>query len=195
MAEQAHAWQWHVPVRSEDVPEAGLHLDLAAPDEVRAGIAALGEVTAIPRLEAALDVVRQGASRLRVTGRVQATVEQTCVVTLEPVTNAVNEAIDVVFAPAAEVAPAADSHEFDDFDDFDDDLEHSGDDAPGGSAGTEVPEALAADGSADVGAIAVEFLLLGIDPFPRKPGAEFKRPAERGATVSPFAELAKLRGR
>lgn len=195
MAEQAHAWQWHVPVRPEDVPETGLHLDLVAPEAVRAGIAALGQVNAIPRLEAALDVVHQGATRLRVTGRVEATVEQTCVVTLEPVTNAINEAIDVVFAPAAEVAPAADDDDFDDFDDIEEDLEAAGDDAPGGSAGTDVPEALAADGSADVGAIAVEFLLLGIDPFPRQPGAEFKRPAEQGATVSPFAQLAKLRDR
>jgi hypothetical protein len=51
------------------------------------------------------------------------------------------------------------------------------------------------DGTADVGAIAAEFLLLGIDPYPRKPGAEFKSPAEQGAVVSPFAALARLRNR
>ena len=191
MAEQAHTW--HVPVRPDDVPETGLHLDVAAPEEVRAGLAALGEVAGIPRLEAAFDIVRHGDSRLRVTGRVSATVEQTCVVTLEPVTNEVNEAIDVVFAPSSQVAPAADGHDFEDFDDPQD-PEDSGDDGPG-HTGAEVPEALGADGTADVGAIAVEFLLLGIDPFPRKPGAEFKRPPEQGAAISPFAELAKLRGR
>jgi len=189
MAERAQAW--HVPVRLEDVPEAGLHLELAAPEDVRSAMVAFGGVTAVPRLEAVLDCVRQGETRLRVTGRVTATVEQTCVVTLEPVTNEVDEAIDVVFAPAAEAQPGS----RDDDDGFDDDI---GDAHATGELGgeAEVPEALSTDGTADVGAIAVEFLLLGINPFPRKPGAVFLRPAEEGATVSPFADLAsRLKGK
>jgi hypothetical protein len=41
--------------------------------------------------------------------------------------------------------------------------------------------------------VATEFLLLGIDPYPRKPGAVFDRPAENTAGGGPFAALAKLR--
>ena len=91
---------WHVPVRLEDVPESGLHFDLVADEHVRAGLAALAGVPDMPRLEAAIDVARHGGG-LRATGRVSATVEQTCVVTLEPVENRVDEAIDVIFVPSS----------------------------------------------------------------------------------------------
>jgi hypothetical protein len=191
MAERAQTW--HVPVRLEDVPDTGLHLELAAPEDVRSAVVAFGDVTAVSRLEAVLDCVRQGETRLRVTGRVTATVEQTCVVTLEPVTNEVDERLDVVFAPTAEAQPAGR-----DDDDFADDDEDVAGDAPAwdDTGAEEVPEALSADGTADVGAIAVEFLLLGINPFPRKPGAAFVRPPETDATVSPFADLAsRLKGK
>jgi hypothetical protein len=167
---------WHVPVRLEEVPETGLHLDLVADAQVRAGLAALSGVTDIRRLEATLDVARHG-NGLRVTGRVSATVGQTCVVTLEPLQNEVEEPMDVIFAPAARDFAAADLG-----------AEDLAEDTPSG----EPPEILS-DGTADVGTIAAEFLLLGIDPYPRKPGAEFKPPAEQGAVVSPFAALAKLK--
>ncbi|MBO0750786.1 MAG: DUF177 domain-containing protein [Bradyrhizobiaceae bacterium] len=187
------AQPWHVPVRLADVPETGLHLDLVADAQVRAGLAALGDVTAMPRLEAVLDVVRHGQG-LRVTGRVSATVEQNCVVTLEPVQNEVDEPIDVVFAPPAHEQPAHDltgeGHAPGDEDLADERFAAGG---VGATAAGEPPEVLSADGTADVGAIAAEFLLLGIDPYPRKPGAEFKPLAEQGAGASPFAPLAKLR--
>jgi uncharacterized metal-binding protein YceD (DUF177 family) len=161
---------WHVPVRLEDVPETGLHVELVADERVRAGLAALAGVTGVPRLEAAIDVARHGDG-LRATGRVSATVGQTCVVTLEPMENEVDESIDVIFAPSP-----------------------SGDSASQNAAfeGSEPPEALS-DGTADLGAIAAEFLLLGIDPYPRKPGAEFAPPAAEGTAATPFAALAKLK--
>jgi uncharacterized metal-binding protein YceD (DUF177 family) len=161
---------WHVPVRLDDVPETGLHLDLVADHQVRAGLASLAGVLDVPRLEAAIDVARHG-NGLRATGRVTATVGQTCVVTLEPMENEVDEFIDVVFAPASggEFADQNAAFEAD-----------------------EPPEALS-DGTADIGALAAEFLLLGIDPYPRQPGAEFTPPREDSATATPFAALTKLK--
>jgi hypothetical protein len=169
------AQPWHVPVRLEDVPETGLHLDLMADAPVRAGLAALAGVIDIPRLEAVLDVVRHG-NGLQMTGRVSATVGQTCVITLEPLQNEVDEPINVVFAPVASDFAA---------------VELEAEDLPE-DALREPPEILS-DGTADVGAIAAEFLLLGIDPYPRKPGAEFEPPAEQAGVVSPFGALAKLK--
>jgi uncharacterized metal-binding protein YceD (DUF177 family) len=166
------AQPWHVPVRLEDVPETGLHLDLAADEHVRAGLAALVGVVDIPRLEAVLDVVRHG-NGLRATGRMSATVGQTCVVTLEPVQNEVDEPIDVIFKPPAAGDAAIE-------------------DVPGELDADEPPEVLA-DGTADLGALAAEFLLLGIDPYPRKPGAQFTPPVEQGAGTSPFAALLRPR--
>jgi hypothetical protein len=165
------AQPWHVPVRLEDVPETGLHVDLVADEHVRAGLAALAGVSGVPRLEAAIDVARYGDG-LRATGRVSATVGQTCVVTLEPMENQVEELIDVIFAPSS-----------------------TGDFVEQNAAleADEPPEALQ-DGTADLGAIAAEFLLLGIDPYPRKPGAEFAPPAAEGTAATPFAALARLKG-
>jgi hypothetical protein len=45
----------------------------------------------------------------------------------------------------------------------------------------------------DLGAIATEFLLLGIDPYPRKPEAVFEAPPTEDAADHPFAALAGLR--
>jgi len=172
------AQPWHVLVRLEDVPETGLHLDLTADAQVRSGLARLAGAMDMPRLEAALDIVRHG-NGLRATGRVSASVGQICVITLEPLQNEVDEAIDVIFAPAASDSAAVERA-----------AEEVADDALDGA---EPPEVLA-DGAADVGAVAAEFLLLGIDPYPRKPGAAFTPPEEqRVGAVSPFAALEKLR--
>jgi Large ribosomal RNA subunit accumulation protein YceD len=169
------AQPWHVPVRLEDVPpETGLHLDLVADEQVRAGLAKLTGVVDMPRLEAVLDVVRHG-NGLRVTGSVSATVGQICVVTLEPLQNEMNELIDVIFAPPSAASEAAEEEE-----------EESGEIA-------DEPEALSDDGAADLGVLAAEFLMLGIDPYPRKPGAAFTPPVEQGATLSPFAALARIK--
>jgi len=168
MAEPAQPWR--IPVKLDDVPETGLHLDLIADAHVRNGLAALAGVRAIPRLEAAVDLVRHDGG-LRMTGHIRATVGQTCVVTLEPVENLVDEPIDVIFVPAP----------------TDDTAHHSA-----ALEADEPPEVLS-DGVADVGVVATEFLLLGIDRYPRKPGATFELPLDESTATSPFAVLAKLK--
>jgi hypothetical protein len=94
-------------------------------------------------------------------------------VTLEPIENEIEEGIDLVFVPASAGGPA------------DDEMNLSADAA-------EPPEVLI-DGVVDLGAIATEFLILGIDPYPRKPGAVFESPPSADAGASPFAALAALR--
>ena len=84
---------------------------------------------------------------------------QNCVVTLEPIESEIDEAVDLVFLPEAATAP----------------------DAGGRCSAVEAddpPETLQ-DGMVDLGAVATEFLLLGIDPYPRKPGAVFDAPPAR----------------
>jgi hypothetical protein len=48
------------------------------------------------------------------------------------------------------------------------------------------------DGAIDLGALAIEFLILGIDPYPRKPGAKFEPPQDLKPDPGPFAALAGL---
>jgi uncharacterized metal-binding protein YceD (DUF177 family) len=163
-----------VPVRRDDVPEQGLHLELVADEATRAAVAAVAGIRALPRLAAGFEVTRQGAG-LRVVGEVRATVAQTCVVTLEPLTSEVSEPIDLAFvaAPAPDAADAA--HTID---------PEAADD----------PELLV-EGVADLGAVATEFLLLAIDPYPRKPGAVFAPPNTDEQRTHPFAALAARKKR
>jgi uncharacterized metal-binding protein YceD (DUF177 family) len=160
---------WQIRVRLDDVPATGMHLDLVADERERAAVRELAEVRDLPRLEAAIDVVRH-RNGLRATGRISATVVQTCIITVEPLESTVEEAFDVIFAPAAAPAPAT---------------------GPADEV-DEPPEALV-DGMADLGAVATEFLLLGIEPYPRKPGAVFAAPVDDRPRDGPFAALAKLK--
>ena len=75
---------WHVPVSVAELPEEGQHVGLAADAGVRAAVARLAGLRALPRLEARFHMVPQGAGAVHVTGVVSATVGQNCVVTLEP---------------------------------------------------------------------------------------------------------------
>ena len=165
---------WSVPVRLDEVPESGLRFDLAADAAVRTALAQTAGVEAVPRLEAEFDVIRYGRNGLRVTGIVSATVRQTCVVTLEPIENDIREPVDLTFVPgdAAAGVPVRE-----------DDL-----------GAHEPPERLIG-GGVDLAAIATEFLLLGIDPYPRKEGAVFTAPATEDAADHPFAALAELKKR
>jgi uncharacterized metal-binding protein YceD (DUF177 family) len=170
---------WSVPVRRDDVPENGLHRELVADEATRAAVAAVAGVKALPRLQASFDLSRQG-NGLKLAGEVSATVEQTCVVTLEPMTSDVRESIDLVFLPAeAEAEPEPELDQIPDVID---------------PEATDGPEPLV-NGTADLGAVATEFLLLGIDPYPRKPDAAFDAPEGPGqdAGANPFAVLAKLK--
>jgi hypothetical protein len=51
------------------------------------------------------------------------------------------------------------------------------------------------NGSLDVGGLATEFLLLAIDPYPRKAGVTFVAPKAEEAGERPFAALKTLKQR
>jgi hypothetical protein len=160
---------WRFAVAHADVSETGLHVDLAADEKARCKVASLAGLEALPRLEASFDITRHGASGLRVVGRVSATVGQICGVTLEPTENEVNEDVDLVFVPASHPSRGHDWSKAD-------------------TPFADVPEELV-DGAVDLGALATEFLILGIDPYPRKLGAAFEPPSTDSDVAQPFAVL------
>jgi uncharacterized metal-binding protein YceD (DUF177 family) len=164
---------WSIPVRLDEIPETGLHLDLEADAPTRAAVAAAAAVNEVPRLAASFDLARHGREGMHVVGTVFAQVLQTCVVTLDPVENQIEEGIDIVFAAPTALGPAANEVNL-------------------GAEAVEPPETLI-DGVVDLGAVATEFLMLAIDPYPRKPGAVFEPPQNADAGSHPFAALAALR--
>ncbi len=164
---------WKVPVAVEDVAEEGRHFDLIADADTRAAVARVAGLRDLPRLQAEFDVRRHGRGGLRVAGRVSATVGQSCVVTLEPLVNEVAEDIDLLFLPQS-VAP-------------------KGDEEAGARERNANETEPLIGGTVDLGALATEFLILGLDPYPRKPGAIFQPPADLKPEEGPFAALAALK--
>jgi hypothetical protein len=163
---------WRFPVAVADVPETGRRVDIVADDDTRQAIAKAAGLAVLPRLAAGFDLTRQGAEGLRLAGRVLATVVQNCVVTLDPIESTVDEAIDLVFLPEAPVMP---------------------DSAGLLPVDAEDPPETLQNGMVDLGAVATEFLLLGIDPYPRKPGAVFDAQRAGDPSSHPFAALAALK--
>ena len=164
---------WRVPVTLEDVAETGAHYDLVADAQVRAAVAQMAGLRDLPSLDANFDVARRGADGLHVAGRVSATVGQVCVVTLEPLGNEVDERVDLLF-----VLPPATERE---------------DGAIGTRGETADETEPLIGGLVDLGALAIEFLILGLDPYPRKSGVVFQPRLEAKADPGPFAALASLK--
>jgi hypothetical protein len=177
--EQVKENPWRVPLRVEDVPEGGRHVVLEADAAVRAAVREFAGVLDVSELRAAFEVTRKGREGLRVVGEVRGRVGQTCIVSLEPMESEIVEPVDVVYAPPDEAAAAAAATP-----EGDEDIHLVDSEDP--------PEPLI-DGAADLGALATEFLILGIDPYPRKPGASFAAPAAEPGSSGPFAALAKLK--
>ncbi len=170
-SQKRDSYPWTVPLRFEDVPpETGRQVTLSADAHARDAIASVAGLRELRQLTASFEVVRSGAAGLHVTGTVSAVVGQTCVVTLEPIQSEINEAIDLVFNPSPDAGASADM-----------------------SLDTDEPEIEPLiDGVVDLGALATEFLILGIDPYPRKPGAVFEAPPAGEPFAGPFAGLAAL---
>jgi len=167
---------WSVPVIIDQIPEHGLHRAIEAPEAARAALAALTGLCEVPELSAVFDVIKSGGT-VHVTGRVRARIGQTCVVSLEPMETSVDEDVDLTFARPAPGQVLADE---------------DGGAEPRHQGGENAPEPLTGN-SIDLGAIASEFLVLAIDPYPRKEGAEFAPPAPEETGNNPFAALAALK--
>jgi uncharacterized protein DUF177 involved in 23S rRNA accumulation len=167
---------WSVTVRLGEIPETGRHVEIAASEGERAAAARVAGVDGIERLGAVFDLTRRSGNGLQAVGRVTATVRQTCVVSLEPVINEIDEAIDVAFAPSLEPVVATDDTEL----------------VRTKRTNDEAPEPLT-NGVVDLGALATEFLVLAVDRYPRKPGVQFDPPRIGDAAAHPFAALAALK--
>jgi len=165
---------WRVPVAVEEIADTGQQFDLVADETVRAAVAKIAGLRDLPRFEAHFDVTRRGAAGLHVTGKISATVGQNCVVTLEPLANEVEETVDLLFEQSSTARAT----------------ERQGEPRPH-DVKLDDPEPLIG-GLVDLGILATEFLILGLDPYPRKPGAVFEAAHDGKPDGGPFAVLAHL---
>lgn len=172
------------PVSVDSVGDKGLKLSLNASPEECAMLAEQDGLAGLRDFSVEGELIRRGRDRLVARGVVRAIVTQTCVVTLDPFETAIEEAFEVEFAPEAEAEAAYQAAMAE--------LEAATDKAAFLAEQPDPPDPIIG-GKVDVGALASEFLALGLDPYPRKPGAEFAAVIEDEGTEKPFAALAQLK--
>ncbi len=169
---------WRVPIAVAQIPDTGLHRDIQADADTRHAMAEVAELREVLSAHASLDVTPQSGGRFHVTGHVRARIGQTCVVTLDPIENELDEPIDLIFAPPEQIPELAD---------LVDEAAESDTEIP------DPPEPID-NGIIDLGRLATDALFLAIDPYPRKPDAVFEPVVEAADPEDhPFAALKALK--
>ncbi len=159
-------------VQPDEVSAAGLSLTLSADETARAGLARRFGLLAIERLEAGLRLTREGAGGIRVTGRLEARVQQACVVSLQPVGGDVADDLAVVFRRDGE--EGIDPETVDPL--LEEDIEFW-------------------DGGAiDLGELVAQHLSLSLEPYPRADGVSLEQTGRAAETPpGPFDALKALK--
>ncbi|WP_338662971.1 YceD family protein [Pararoseomonas sp. SCSIO 73927] len=140
---------------------------LEATPEERAALAGRMGLLELDSLSGELELVPAAGGTVRARGTLRAAVVQSCVVTLEPVPQTIEESLDWRILP-----PGKEPSE--DLDEGPDEIESE------------------PDGTVDLGEALAQSLALALDPYPRAPDAELPGDA-RDAASSPFSALRGLK--
>jgi uncharacterized metal-binding protein YceD (DUF177 family) len=159
------------PVDVTNLPPQGSEVHVEATAEE---CAALAQDFGLPGIRSLAGdfTLKSSVKGVHVTGTVKADVTQICVVTLDPFDSVIEEEVEVDFAEPSGMPPEppTEMHEY------------------------EPPDEIV-NGEIDLGALTAEFLALGLDPYPRKPGVDFEYRDPADTDDSPFAALRKLKGK
>ena len=157
------------PVSVDNLPAQGIEATVEATAEECAALAKDFKLPAIRRLAGRFKLAGTH-ERVRVTGRIEAEITQVCVVTLEEFESILEEEVEVDFsAPDSLPLTTGESeHEY------------------------EPPDEIV-NGQIDLGSLTAEFLALGLDPYPRKPGVDFAYEPKEDRSDGPFAALGQLK--
>lgn len=146
-----------------------------------AAIAALLDLEQLEGLAFAYRLRHSGGGRVLLTGRVTASVTQTCVVSLEPVRSAIDVPVEAEFWENPAITG----------------LEARAEE-PGSTGLWDWPEPIV-DGSIDLGPVVYETLATALDPYPKREGVSFEwsQGADSGGSrdSGPFAALGQLKRR
>jgi Large ribosomal RNA subunit accumulation protein YceD len=171
---------WRFPVVVAQIPDTGLHREFEAGEASRAAIAQTAGLREVISASASFDLQLKSGGRVRVAGEVRARIEQTCVVTLDPIENEIDEMVDLIFAPPEQIRSLAAL--------VDEAAQSEDEEVP------DPPEPIV-DGVIDLGRLATDVLFLAIDPYPRRHDAVFDAPREIADPADhPFAALKTLQG-
>lgn len=139
------------------LPQKGMPVVIDANEKERAALAEAHGLVAVERYRAELLVTPWKRHGVKVSGTVEADIVQECIVSLEPIENHLVESVEGVYLPEDSKLGRLGFHD--------------GGEIVLDAEGPDSPETFSGD-TIDVGALAEEFFGLGIDPYPRKAGAE-----------------------
>jgi len=167
-------------IKVADVPNSGLDVTIDVGAEDRGRIAGALGLERLDRLSIVATVKPWRGDGFRLDGRIEADVVQLCVVSLEPVNSMIEEPLSATFVrPSGPRRTEAVDVDFD--------------------ALEEDPPEEIVGGAIDVGALAVEYLSLAVDPYPRAPSVRLEDEAPQLAggddgnrQRNPFEDLRKL---
>ncbi|MBW6420457.1 DUF177 domain-containing protein [Rhizobium sp. XQZ8] len=167
------------PVKVGNISANAVMVKLEADARELEALAKVWRVDVVKSLKAELQMARWKKDGVRLKGDVKAEIVQSCVVTLEPVASTIKEHFEQIFVPEGSKLARIVTNEVSEMV-LDPD-------------GPDLPEAFSGD-TIDAGEVVAEFAALAIDPYPRKPGIEFKDhiegdPNEKGGRPNPFAAL------
>lgn len=155
-----------------------VEVHVEADEAEREALARLWNILAVKSLKADMTVARWKKDGVRLKGHVNATIVQSCVVTLEPVEAEISEDFEQIFVPeGSKLARLMTGEQGEMVLD---------------PEGPDLPESFSGD-SIDAGVAVCECVALAIDPYPRKVGVEFgahiEDDGENDRKPSPFAVL------
>lgn len=176
--------EWSHTVNADEIEGAPVHVDISPDEEARSALLRRLDVNEIHGLKARLTLQRQGQV-IHVAGKAEATVVQACAVSLDPVETKLEEEFEAWFADPEQAVSISKARR-------ERDLKKGKTEVPILDE-SEDPEAII-DGQIDLGELVVQYLSLGINPFPHKEGVEYANPEveEREASElrkNPFAAL------
>lgn len=148
-----------------------------ASEKERAALAATYGVVAVNALHAEVTATGGARGSVAIDGRVRAEIVQTCVVSLVPVSQTIDEELSLHFVRRSDAPPAP---------------------KPGTEvvidADTPDPPEILSGPTIDVGALVEEAFVLAIDPYPRAPGASLPDEAADATDSEPSSPFAVLAG-
>jgi len=205
---------WSQQVAVAHIPEGGLRFEAVADEAERTALAGQGMLPGVLKARAAFELTLVGGGKVFLKGRVQATVVQTCVVSLDPVENEIDETFEALFLPEPrKPRPGREAEGPEDAGRGKTSARAAKADPKiaaktaaktegktkveitlGEGEEDEDPPETIVNGMIDATRLATEHLLLGIDPYPRKPDAVFEQQTVAADPADhPFAALKALK--
>ncbi len=141
-----------------DLDDHGVTVEISADAHELAALARRFDLLAVDSLVATITLERDEADHMvRLRGHFTADVAQSCVVTIEPVANRVEGAVEGAYSTDEDAAGA---------------VRDMAPDADVAAGEDDLPELLDGD-EIDIGEVVAEHLGLNLDPYPRRPGVVF----------------------